>query len=63
MNDKITKSDVRKAFTNARELMRYIERNLDCGEYGETSDLGQAVLELMAEITTADTFNQQKARG
>ena len=63
MDKQTSKANVKKAFTNARELMRYIERNLDADEYGEASDLGQAILELIAEVTVADMYNQQKAKG
>jgi hypothetical protein len=58
--EKVTKKDVREAFTRARSVMRFILDNLDTDDYTESGDLGQAILELRAECGIALDYAEYK---
>jgi hypothetical protein len=58
--DKVTKTDVRKAFQAARELMRDIEKELDTDDFLESGDLGQDIIYLIAEVSTAEQYRCYK---
>jgi hypothetical protein len=52
-----TKSDVVRSFTYSRKLMRdFIELTKSATEFHESSEIGQLVLELMANATIAQDY-------
>ena len=58
--DKVTKTDVKRAFRAARELMRDIEKELDTDDFLESGDLGQDIIYLIAEVSTAEQYRCYK---
>ena len=58
--DKVTKTDVKRAFRAARELMRDIEKELDTDDFEESGDLGQDIIYLIAEVSTAEQYRNYK---
>lgn len=59
--ENLTKADIKSAFKSARELMRYIENNLSKWEdFDEAGQFGQAVLELIAEVSIVDQYRVEK---
>ena len=58
--DKVTKSEVKKSFRDARELMRVIESLLDTDDFTEAGRLGQTIMYLQAEISTVEAYRMYK---
>ena len=58
--DKVTKTDVKRAFRAARELMRDIEKELDTDDFTEEGRLGQTIMYLQAEISTVEAYRMYK---
>ena len=59
--DKVTKTEVKKAFKAARDLMRFIEKELDnTDDYREQGELGQDIMALIAEVSTAEAYRVYK---
>lgn len=55
---KVSKVQVKRDFRYAREMMRYIEQNLNTDDYSESGDLGQAINELIACANTAHEYRE-----
>jgi hypothetical protein len=64
--DKVTKAEVKRALKDARYYMRIVESLLETDDFTEAGRLGQTIMYVQAEISTAEAYRMHKeeaARG